>query len=270
MSVLHERLPRELRDQIYELVLTRPTGLRCCIGDDGLSSICAISDDGLRQATLPSSVHDLCPALSPGTPRTPRIKSFNQIQYVNRIFYEETVGLEFKYNDIVFEDGGGRSAARRCQIFVNEVLGRDYAQYLRLCFASSPSSVPRTTDRHSLTLREFCTYHPKATIRSYDRNWSLRYSNFITLGVAYADTFRGDPDMLEYLMRDLDTRTKLVLRERKNGNATDLPHNYRLFPCELQPNQATLCESIRQSSIVQSTDMSRWVALAEKWFKEGV
>jgi hypothetical protein len=76
--------------------------------------------------------------------------------------------------------------------------------------------------------------------------------------------------MLEYLMRDLDTRTKLVLRERKNGNATDLPHNYRLFPCELQPNQATLCESIRQSSIVQSTDMSRWVALAEKWFKEGV
>jgi hypothetical protein len=65
------------------------------------------------------------------------MKSFNQIQYVNRVFHEETVGLEFKYNDIVFEDGGGRSAARRRQIVVNEVLGRDYAQYLKLCFANS-------------------------------------------------------------------------------------------------------------------------------------
>jgi hypothetical protein len=84
------------------------------------------------------------------------------------------------------------------------------------------------------------------------------------LGVAYADTFRGDPEMLGFLIRDLDTRTKLVLRDCKNGNATDLPHNYRLFPYELQPNQATLCESIQLSSIAQSTDMSRWVALAGK------
>jgi hypothetical protein len=173
MSVLYEKLPRELRDQIYELVLTEPMGLSCCTGHDGISTVCAMSNDGLQQAALSSRLRDLCHSLFPSTVVESRVKSFNQIQYVSRGFHKETVGLEFKYNDIVFEDGGGRTAAQRCQIFVNKILSRDYAQYLKLCIVGSTPSLRRTTDGHYLTLLDFCARHPKATIRLHDRNFAI-------------------------------------------------------------------------------------------------
>ena len=72
-------LPRELRDEIYELALTSCEQLR-------LRAPCSDpkSDEGTADEIE-------------GNTKT----SFNLLQYVNKQLRDETIGLEFKFNDLI-------------------------------------------------------------------------------------------------------------------------------------------------------------------------
>jgi hypothetical protein len=271
-------LPRELRDCIYEYVLTDPVGLSCHTGNDGVSRICASSSlDRLQDARANktkrrpwSSVYHAFCAMFPMAHRQRQVESFNQIQYVSRAFYRETFGLEFRYNSVVFEDSERLGAAQRCRIFVNEVGGRGYADDLTLSIMSSHLSWKREAPNHALTLLEFCAQHPKATIRSHDHLWSLKDPNFIFLGLAYTTALRGDGDGLSQLMRNSDPTLSFDLSEICTTLPKRIPWNYRFLPAEKQLSRAALMASYHRSPILNGTDIAQWIDLAEHWFKEGV
>ncbi|KAH7061001.1 hypothetical protein BKA63DRAFT_527602 [Paraphoma chrysanthemicola] len=278
MAVLHPALPRELRDYIYELVLTFPTGLNFSTGDDGISRICDRSGgDSLQDALATgknfgrlSSIRSAVGTILSLVQRGRQMKSFNQIQYVNRAFYRETFGLEFRYNSIVFEDGRRIGAAQRCQIFVNKVEGRAFANELRLCIVGSHLSLRREFKDQALTLLEFCARHPTATVRWHDPHWSSRDPKFILLGLAYTTALRGDRDVLRKLMHDTSPLLKFDMSDVCPALPKMIPWNYRILPAERQPSRASLIESCEKCAVLVGTDISQWVQLAEQWFKEGV
>jgi hypothetical protein len=199
-----------------------------------------------------------------------QVESFNQIQYVSRAFRRETFGLEFKYNGVVFEDSGRLSAAQRCRIIVNEVGGRGYADYLTLYIMGSNLSWKREAPTQALTLLKFCAQHPKATIRWHDHLWSLKDPNFILLGLAYTTALRGDREGLTQLMQNSDPMLRFDLSDVCTTLPKKIPCNYRFLPAERQLSRATLMASYYRSPILDGTDASQWIDLAEHWFKEGV
>jgi hypothetical protein len=278
MAALYSTLPRELRDCIYEYVLTDPVGLSYRTGDDGFSRICASSSFDLvqdapantKKRRLWSSVYSaFCAMFSLGSSQQ-QVESFNQIQYVSRAFRRETFGLEFRYNGVVFEDSERLGAAQRCRVFVNKVHGRDYADNLTLYIMGSHLSLKREAATQALTLLEFCAHHPKATIRLHDHLWSLKDPNFILLGLAYTTALRGDRDGLTRLMRNSDPTLSFDLSDVCTTLPKKIPRNYRFLPAEKHLSRATLMASYHRSPILDGTDASQWIDLAEHWFKEGV
>ncbi|KAH5617454.1 hypothetical protein HBI23_256620 [Parastagonospora nodorum] len=199
-----------------------------------------------------------------------QVESFNQIQFVSRAFRRETFGLEFRYNSVVFEDSERLGAAQRCRIFVNKVEGRNYADNLTLHIMGSHLPLKREAPTHALTLLEFCARHPKATIRLHDHLWSLKDPNFILLGLAYTTALRGDRDGLTRLMRNSDPTLSFDLSDICTTLPKKIPPNYRFLPAEKQLNRAALMASYYRSPILDGTDASQWIELAEQWFQEGV
>jgi hypothetical protein len=121
-----------------------------------------------------------------------------------------------------------------------------------------------------LTLLEFRAQHPKATIRLHDHLWSLKDPNFILLGLAYSSALRGDKKGLIQLMRNSDSTLRFDLSAVCTTLPERIPWNYRLLPAEKQLDRATLMGSCYRSSILNGTDITQWIDLAEHWFKEGV
>jgi hypothetical protein len=137
-------LPAELREQIYAYVLTEPSGLSYHTRTDGVTRFCArerqavhVNQSSSHLLALFYFVYNSISAISRGAAIAPEELGFNQNQYVSRRCYEEAHGLEFRYNNVLFEDSRDVSAGQRCRVFVNRVVKRNYAQYLSLSIRGS-------------------------------------------------------------------------------------------------------------------------------------
>jgi hypothetical protein len=277
MALLYPGLPREIRDYIYEYVLTDLGSLYCRRGYNGLSRICASTGDervpsalaiGNPLSLLRSACSNVNAMFSLSCKR--QIESFNQIQYVNRAFYTETSGLEFMYNSIVFEDSGCLSAGQRCRVFVNKVASRTYARDLQLCIIGSQLSLHWEFKGQRMTLFEYCAQYPKATIRWRDPNWSLTDPNFVSIGLAYITALRGDQDKLARLLQQLDPLPMLDIASISRTLPNKVPRNYRILPAEKHLSMATLTEAYGRSFTRDGVNINHWVSQVEEWFEVGV
>jgi hypothetical protein len=276
MAFLFLGLPRELRDCIYEYVLTDPVSLSYRMGDNKISRICAST--GALPATptirnrlpLLSSVCSAISAIFSRSHREDQTESFNQIQYVNRAFYTETSGLEFRFNSIEFTDCGGVSAGQRCGDFVNQVEGRSYAKQLKLCVIGSYPVPLRKVQKKALTLLEYCAQHPESTIRWHDPHWSLEDPKFVLIGLAYTTALRGNRDLLARLMHSLNPLLSFDLSGDSMPLLNEVPCNYRILPAEKHLSRTTLRTAYERSSVLGGTDINQWSNLVEHWFKEGI
>jgi hypothetical protein len=273
-----ERLPRELRDQIYALVLTAPGDLDLRTGNNGVGRIC---DRTLHhpRPSAPSIRFPMWTVLGNITSAHMWLRedardclSFNQIQYVSRVFFQETHGLEFRYNLIIFEDCKGQSAGQRCRQVVNQIATRRYANDFKasvrstnLCSQISPDS------KDSMKLIEFCRLYPGASIRLHNPLWSQAQPGFVLLGISYGAAVRKKQEPLNNLLHKLG-----MLPERQTDDpipalSSDwVPDNFRLYPFEEQLDQAIFLEACAQAFVLREEECSSWIPVAEKWFKDGI
>jgi hypothetical protein len=82
-------LPAEIRNQIYSIVLFTARPLVIWVDPAGVSRICIRNSRALARLAYQFSLHDTGSAID-----------FNQLKYVCHLLYEETRGLERRYNDI--------------------------------------------------------------------------------------------------------------------------------------------------------------------------
>ena len=159
---LFENLPRELREQIYAHVLTAPHGLAFRKGKGGVSRICECeannnSSGPSNQYLVSRHFYNIISTYFSSLVHLDHYSSFNQIQYVSRLLYQEAHGLELRYNTVFFRDSNGLTAQQGCQQVINKVATWRYAQNLNASISSSQLSFGTTVDAMgSLTLVGFC------------------------------------------------------------------------------------------------------------------
>jgi len=271
-------LPAELREQVYAYVLTAPLGLTYRTGTDGVDRICAREKqaehvDMLRSRLL-SLAHYLYRSLLAVSRRAaivPEKLEFNQIQYVSRQCYQEAHGLEFRYNNILFEDSCNVSAGQRCRVFVNRAVKQHYAQSLNLSIrGASLSFQPPGFASSPITLTQFCLQHPKASLRLHHPFWSQQSPGFLLLGFAYAAAIRGHT-LLEQLVREqgpmLDFDLTLI---RSTLPQEGMPCNFRLAPRKESLDVSTLRESLGECLFFKGENSPVGLDVAENWFVEGL
>ncbi|KAH7548740.1 hypothetical protein J3E72DRAFT_380222 [Bipolaris maydis] len=271
-------LPAELREQVYAYVLTAPSGLIYRTGTDGVDRICSRAKQVVKVNTFGGHLlestyylyYNLVAVFRRATIASEELE-FNQIQYVSRQCYRESHGLEFRYNNILFEDSGNMSAGQRCRIFVNKVMKQRYAQYLNLSIRGSGISFqPPGSGSSPITLAQFFLQHPEASLKLYHPFWSQRNPGFLLLGLAYATAIRGH-ELLERLVREqgptLDFNLALI---RSMLPKEGMPLNFRLAPWEESLDMSAIHELLEQSLFPQSENSPIWLDIVESWFSEGL
>lgn len=271
-------LPAELREQVYAYVLTARLGLTYRTGTDGVDRICArekqvghgnmLSD---RPSSLPCYLYHSLLAVSRRAAIVPEELEFNQIQYVSRQCYREAHGLEFRYNNILFEDSCDVSAGQRCRMFVNKVVKQHYARCLNLSIRGAGFSFgPSGFGSSSMTLVQFCLRHPKASLRLHHPSWSQQSPGFLLLGLAYAAAIRGHT-LLEQLVREQGPMLNFDLTViRSTLPKEGIPRNFRLAPWEESLDLPTLRESSGECLFFKGASSTVWLDVAENWFIEGL
>jgi hypothetical protein len=274
---LFERLPRELREQIYAYVLTTSHGLSFGSDRSGVSRICE------RQAyyDMPNSTDQrhiwrlACIVIADYFSYS-RLASdystFNQIQFVSRLLYRESHGLEIRYNTLFFRDCNGLTAQQRCRQVIHRVATWPSAQGFKASVSSSLSESRTTPDATEyLKLVDFCRLFPRATIQLHTPLWSQCEPGFVLFGISYLAVVRHKNESLDRVMQQigipLDSEMAIPISFLESEG---VPDNLRLMPCEEQLDRATLLTACSQALILRGSDSALWVELAEKWFRDGI
>lgn len=272
------KLPAELRDQIYAHVLTEPSGLVWRPGADGIDRVYARKPETgrvgllrLRLLALSRYLYGGLSVISLGPAIAAEQLGFNQIQYISTQCYREAHGLEFRYNNILFEDHRGTSAGQRCRTFVNNVMEQRHAQYLNLSIRSRGFFLQ--SSGHSsgpVTLAQFCMEHPKASLTLHYSHWSQGSPGFLLLGLAYAAAIRGQT-LLERLVQEQGPTLDFDLTAIRSSLPREgMPPNFRLAPWEERLDREMLNESLTQCLFLKDQDSSVWFDVAERWFVDGL
>jgi hypothetical protein len=109
------RLPRELRDLIYEFALYAEEGLLCKEISDGISRLRRRQAASSSRMTLASCFHrrHLLQILS--KKRRYCSQENNQLKYVCKQLYWETRKIQLRINVIIFEDTTRKVAFEQCE-----------------------------------------------------------------------------------------------------------------------------------------------------------
>jgi hypothetical protein len=259
---------------VYGHILTDPLGVRFRVKNNNVGLICQHTPSTEVSCSQRTAI---CKKRSSfiSSPNQPSNSSgFNQIQYVNRNCYEECHGLEFRYNEVWFEDCDAASGGELCQRLVNKIAGKKYAHYFKASIHSSiPSFRPAVNATSPLKLVEFCTQYPKASIKLYNPSWSQERPGFMLLGFGYMSVIRGDETMLTKLLSDLRLSyefdlTSLKILLPKEG----IPKNFRMFPAEhyMYVDQETLYSWCQDIPLLRDGGDIIVTKLIETWFTEGL
>lgn len=274
-----QKLPRELRDRIYAYVLTATHDLALEAGADGVSRICERQESISRPTLLSKdrwpllrAVRRIRDAYCCVLGYRVRRLSFNQIQFVNHLFYEETHGLEYRYNTIFFEDGNNRTAAQRCRQILNHPAAQKYGRYLRASIRGSQTCIGSTSDAECpLSLLDFCRLYPTACLRLHNPLWTQADPRFVLVGLSYSAIVRNLHETSLCITSRTTVFSPSEMGAWRAGLLSDkVPENFRLFPYEAELNAAVLLDACRRSLVLQEEDLPLWVDLAKVWFKYGI
>ncbi|KAF2711600.1 hypothetical protein K504DRAFT_532166 [Pleomassaria siparia CBS 279.74] len=215
------RLPGELRNLVYEYVLTEPDGLFHRVDDKGVERLCLVSDDGAKPVSRQSE--PLLLAQNPGStpvlhkrrkisneqrietkePDTENDKKkviivddANQLRFVSRQLFRETRGLGIRFNDLTFRNSTREGAPWDTTITCMRFLKNCSAEHLRYL---RNLTVDKARWENCVlgvgnALFHFCRKNPHITVNcclSYLRQDSSKFM-FHLMMVAYRTEKRPD------------------------------------------------------------------------------
>jgi hypothetical protein len=249
-------LPREIRDEIYECVLTEEEGLWCSIGSG--NNLDTESWNSFRCYTR-KDLSSNCES--------------NQLRYVSRQLYYETRGLSLRYSDLIFESTAlfcaflstcaARHIGRLRNIAINEHIAPQYGKCFPLAYL--PSLI-------SPSLSAFCAAHPDVAVSvllDYF-NTSTDFGDWIIFGGAIHYAVQGNlPDALEEngrIRTALVAYKKMLVRELGTGK---LVGGLRLQPSGMVDAEEWGKGVSRYGFALTGMERIAWVRQIKKWCKEG-
>jgi hypothetical protein len=114
----------------------------------------------------------------------------NQLKYVCRRLRYETIGLDQRYNIVVFEDIVV-DALERC----TTVLRRYSTLYTVAIKCSLSSFIKNYYSGKFSAISQYCITYPNLLVKIYVPYWSQTNPNFVSLGLNFLHSLRQDGDV---------------------------------------------------------------------------
>ena len=258
------RLPRELRDQIYEYALYEPPGLLYRLSEEGADKFYRRTMTRPRR-TLINWLHRHWP-FSRSVERAHGPEN-NQLKYVCRRLYYETKGMDLRCNWIVFRDCPSSSAVQQ-----SILLFRRYSLLRRVDIISSPESFTAEYGQHNLsTLMGYCIADPAVMVRVHIPYWSQASPNFVLLGLSYLSTLRGNALLIARLAQSTSVSYLSDSASELLTTPVEIPPNFRFFPREESLDIDAFQCGLRRSTMPSlHTAIGDLRKLVEQWFINGL
>ncbi|KAF2244828.1 hypothetical protein BU26DRAFT_568823 [Trematosphaeria pertusa] len=264
------QLPAELRNHIYEYVLTAPDGLqyerRKIWAEPPKTFLC-----------LPKFASEAI--------------EFNQLKYVNRQLYNETAGLELKFNPIAFPS------------WLDEDLPPPGCQFLLFMgrLDTPKRSILRTIillpetiwgecsiheDAEDLVkINDFCKENPHATVKyicsgfsyveqPFDNIQNISTGNFFAAATILLWVFRKQELQLPFSASPWEDELRLAKRcsLRHMSKCEAFVENFRVFPptTDFDDVFVDTCRQEYHAPVMTRDDVDFLLAQARKWMESGL
>ncbi|KAF2740049.1 hypothetical protein EJ04DRAFT_508462 [Polyplosphaeria fusca] len=248
-------LPRELRDRIYENVLT---------DDDGL--ICVATVAGANTGKEPSTQFQFLSHTDDESKQ-----GSNQLRYVCRQLHQETCGLALGYNNLIFTSTTQFSTfLATCSPYHQSQMRTVTIQEHIIPLYGKCFPLGWTTHLVATSLCSLCRAQPNLTmyiILDYF-NADTDFGDWMVFGGALQYAVRGSfPAALEESGR---IRTALVAYANhcvKGLGGETVPWNLRLVPKGM--GEEGFGGSTRYGLVLEGEKREKWVGQVRKWCEEG-
>ncbi|PVH98894.1 hypothetical protein DM02DRAFT_629885 [Periconia macrospinosa] len=216
------RLPRELRDKIYDYALYEPEGLFYWQYEDGTANF---------------------------TRHSSELHAANQLKYTSRQFRQETCGIEIKINKLIFQ-----SHTLRNSKYVATPPAQQFMEFLDMCSESTLQSLRRVHLDHVGFVEEgiesgsaafleymhhvheveaFCQVYPSVTV--FWQIFPLALESLLSLGTMFGYGLRA-----EFPVAELCSSLKLEPLWGSASICHNLWHGFEAPPCHLPKHK---CDS---------------------------
>jgi hypothetical protein len=262
------RLPRELRDQIYEYSLTDARGLFYQTCSNGVSKLCTKQPKPSLRSIIMMwlSVYRHSSLYVTRTCITCRHEN-NQLKYVCRRLHYETMGLDLRYNTVVFEDTVV-DALERCIT----VLRRHSTLHTVAIKCSLPSFANNYHSGKFSAISQYCTAHPNLLVKIYIPYWSQTSPNFVSLGLNFLYSLRQDGDDATRLAELVSYPSGALSEDTSIYEQT--PSNLRFYPREEKFNQHVFERCCLENPLIRlpttPNNTNDMLQLVGSWFETGL
>jgi hypothetical protein len=224
-------LPAELRNKVYELVLSEAEGLEYVRDAVNAGRLCLYSPKLDSKNVVPGQSKADSDALASTAPRTHVHRVIaNQLQYVCRQLRFETKGLEVLYNSITFTSP--RAAIFR--LFVDSLHLQLELQNYAHDFVLRVTEDQKWPGNIFRQLSSFFLAYPRCTLRFYHPNLaSTKPSSLLFTALLVKYGSRNDMTFLPKITNDLVFQQHILnaLPEQvQNEFITPMPKNVVIFP----------------------------------------
>jgi hypothetical protein len=262
------RLPRELRDQIYKDVLYNSNGVLCKPGKDSRNRLCArpskLSFREARFAWLRRA------SFSEILARRRKYRDANQLKYVCRQLYNETMGLIVRDNLVYLQDTSTWNATEQCLHLI-----RHWPIFRKVAIRStSKNFAGEVGQKNLLAVVQHCIVNADVSVRVHIPTWSQADPNFVIRGFSYLLTLRKDARIIAQFAQITsipflsDSETKSVAMN------VEVPCNLRWFPQDEEFDrllfERSVCEHPTVSIPPAQTAVLDLMELVASWFFHGL
>lgn len=263
------RLPRELRDQIYQYALYNANGLLYQTCSDGVGRLCRRPRASSIRTAIITWLHR-CSFRQMGRKYKGHAIENNQLKYVCRRLYDETKGLDLHYNLIVFQDAVAMNALEQCTF----LLRRCPTVHAVAIKCSSQSFASNYSERRFSTIVRHCTIHKNVQVRIHIPYWSQRDPNCMPLGLGFLSSLRTDTSLAAQLARTTFLGSLLNSELEVLPAPVQMPCNLRFFPKEERFDPQIFERSCRKNPLIRlpttQAAMGEVMRLVEGWFQNGL
>jgi hypothetical protein len=266
-SSLLFRLPRELRDQIYEYALYEPQGIIYLTTEKG-------SGKFYRRTITRPRKHFINSLLRRSSHLTfvegPHGVENNQLKYVCRRLYYETRMMDLRCNYIVFRDSPSSNAVQQSVMLFSRC-----SVLRRVNIMTTSESFFAEYGQDNLSaLMGYCTSNPAIAVRLHIPYWSQANATFVLLGLSYLSTLRSDPSLMTQLARSTSVSYLCDSICELLSTTVTIPLNFRFFPREENFDLDVFQHGLRKSPLFGLPCTEAAIGdvrkLAERWFHSGL
>ncbi|KAF2640355.1 hypothetical protein P280DRAFT_526680 [Massarina eburnea CBS 473.64] len=301
-------LPGEIRNQIYEYVLTKPNGVVCVKDSHGVSRLINYKEDikslwgidrlscvvdGMQENGDPGRLHETESgrAYAEKLDKIEPPEETNHLRYVNKQLKKETHKLVVRFNLITFISPGDTDSMAKCAEFLRSYTQRParlQALIVGMTISNADSSTYDEANPFVKEVQAFCYANPQVPVHVRDNVLSQTLGQLLPNCLWIAYVLGREMELIQRMKKCSAKTNEAMIARMKLVGRTSVPFEYarqlfgsgppnmRYFPRETSFDEIVFRNTLRHDlpvqSILQDFDIGEdaLVEMAEDIYEKGL